>query len=89
MSTLTIEATADTPDVACSTPSQQVEALVGRIRAEYAEMPGLNLTLAQAARLWNIDRRCTSAVLSRLLREGFLVRTSRGVYRREACPRCA
>ena len=27
-----------------------------RVRAEYLEMPGLCLTVAQAARLWNVGR---------------------------------
>ena len=42
------------------------------VRAEYREMPGLTLTLAQAARLWNVDRRQCLAVLEELRDEGFL-----------------
>jgi hypothetical protein len=30
--------------------------LLNRVRGEYAEMPGLTLTLAQAQRLWGLDR---------------------------------
>jgi len=53
------------------------------IRAEYLEMPGLCLTLAQAARLWNVDQnRCLDA-LDSLAREGFLCR-SRDSYLRAA-----
>jgi hypothetical protein len=37
-------------------PSQRSETVVFRIRAEYAEMPGLKLTAAQAQRLWGLDR---------------------------------
>ena len=34
-----------------------------RIHAEYREMPGLKLTLAQASRLFNLDRgRCAQAL---------------------------
>ena len=28
--------------------------LIGRVRSEYHEMPGLQLTVAQACRLWQI-----------------------------------
>lgn len=52
-------------------------------------MPGLNLTVPQAARLWNTDRESVRTVFSRLLADGFLIRTTKGIYRREACPRCA
>ena len=44
------------------------------IKAEYLEMPGLCLTLAQAARLWNVDRITCLAELESLTREGFLRR---------------
>ena len=55
--------------------------LTTRIRAEYIEMPGLSVTLAQAARLWDLDRvRCLD-VLESLLNEGFLYR-SRNSYLR-------
>jgi hypothetical protein len=46
--------------------------LAGLVRAEYLEMPGLCLTLAQAARLWNADRDECLVVLDMLKREGFL-----------------
>jgi hypothetical protein len=76
-------------DPPCDAPAHEAESLLRRIRAEFAEMPGLNLTLSQAARLWHAERRCVGAALNRLLRDGFLVRTAKGVYRREPCPRCA
>jgi len=44
-----------------------------RIRAEYAEMPCLRLTLAQAARFWNVDQATCRGVLDELVAEGFLV----------------
>lgn len=46
--------------------------LVSLIRAEYLEMPGLSVTLPQAARLWNADPRQCLEVLEALTREGFL-----------------
>jgi hypothetical protein len=48
-------------------------ALSQRIRAEYAEMPCLRLTLPQASRFWNVDRDTCLAALDRLVAEGFLV----------------
>jgi hypothetical protein len=63
------------------------EVLVGRIRAEYEEMPGLTLTLGQAARLWNRDARELERLLKALVSEGFLVRSAQGVYLRYGSPR--
>ena len=48
-------------------------ALSQRIRAEYAEMPCLRLTLPQASRFWNVDRETCLAALDQLVAEGFLV----------------
>ena len=42
------------------------------IRAEYLEMPGLCLTVAQAARLWNAGRDECRVTLEGLARTGFL-----------------
>jgi hypothetical protein len=49
------------------------------IRSEYREMPGLTVTLAQGARLWNVDRRQCFDALEALAEEGFL-RRSRDMY---------
>src|SRR5262245_24422003 len=43
-------------------------------------MPGLRLTLAQACRLWHVDRAVCEAILERLVRERFLRLTSDGAY---------
>lgn len=48
------------------------ETLHHRIRAEYHEMPGLRLTLAQAARLFNLERTHCAEVLSVLVKNGAL-----------------
>lgn len=37
-----------------STRTTEIERLVDRIRGEFNEMPGLQLTEAQAARLWGL-----------------------------------
>jgi len=56
------------------------------IRAEYQEMPGLCLTVAQAARLWNVGREECLETLDALTRTGFLYR-SRDQYLRTGCGR--
>lgn len=53
--------------------------LASLIRAEYLEMPGLSVTLAQAARLWHVDCPSCLEALDSLTDEGFL-RHVRGTY---------
>jgi hypothetical protein len=55
-----------------------------RIRAEYLEMPGLALTLVQAARLWGTDCAVVEPLLRSLVDSGFLWRTDGGQYVRRA-----
>jgi hypothetical protein len=55
-----------------------------RLRTEYIEMPGLVLTLPQAARLLGISSRQSERVLRQLIDAGFLVRDSKKTYRRPA-----
>ncbi|HEY0872880.1 MAG TPA: hypothetical protein VGD94_05360 [Vicinamibacterales bacterium] len=57
-------------------------ALARRIRAEFLEMPGLKLTLPQAARVFGADAAAVKPVLDQLRDEGFLVREPAGVFRR-------
>jgi hypothetical protein len=45
-----------------------------RAYGEYREMPGLQLTLAQAARLWNVDRVQAARILETLVDAAFLCR---------------
>jgi hypothetical protein len=52
------------------------------IRAEYLEMPGLCLTIAQAARLWTADPDECSQTLDALTRAGFLWRSKDQYVRR-------
>lgn len=54
--------------------------LIHRVRAEFLEMPGLQLTCEQAQRLWVIDRQTCTSVLERLVATGFLVRRIDGRY---------
>ena len=57
-----------------------LESLVARIRGEYGEMPGLQLTFAQACRLWQMDGPTCEHVLEQLVREAFLYQTANGAY---------
>ena len=48
-------------------------AALRRAKAEFLEMPGLSVTLAQAQRLWAFDRALCDAVLAALVEARFLV----------------
>jgi Fic family protein len=54
--------------------------MLWRIRGEFLEMPGLRLTIEQAARLWHVDAATCTAVLGRLVADRFLARTRSGAY---------
>jgi hypothetical protein len=51
-----------------------------RIRGEYREMPGLMLTVPQAARLWHLDQPSIERLLNVLVADGLLRRTAAGSY---------
>jgi len=57
-------------------------AALTRAQGEFLEMPGLQLTEAQAARLWSFDSALCSAVLSTLVERRFLVRTRNAAFLR-------
>ena len=59
---------------------EAIEALLQRARGEYLEMPGLRLTLAQAARLWDLDRTTCQRLLHALTHARFLARTADDAY---------
>lgn len=56
--------------------------IVERLRAEYLEMPGLNLTVEQVQRLCGIDRTVCQSVLDALIEAKFLSGKSDGHYAR-------
>jgi hypothetical protein len=60
----------------------EFHAVVARVRGEFLEMPGLRLTLPQAARLWGLDLRSCEAVMDALIRSAFLRRTPTGAVTR-------
>jgi hypothetical protein len=55
---------------------------LGRIRAEYLEMPGLRLTPEQAQRLCGVERALCQTVLDALVAEKFLCVKPDGHYAR-------
>jgi hypothetical protein len=60
----------------------EIDAVVHRVRAEFLEMPGLQLTVPQAARLWGLDRDDCQRVIDTLVRTAFLRWTSAGIVMR-------
>ena len=78
--------------------------LIGRIRGEFIEMPGLKLSFQQACRLWNLSASACREALDALRAEGFLYQTPSGAFiafpsatrmlkaespsRRLRCPHC-
>ena len=56
--------------------------LLSRIRSEFLEMPGLKLTVRQAARLWGLESATSERLLARLADAGFLWRSHDGAYTR-------
>jgi hypothetical protein len=54
-----------------------------RVQGEYREMPGLQLTLAQASRLWNTNIAVSQTVLDALVETAFLRRSGSHYVRAE------
>ena len=57
-----------------STQIHELTDLAQRARAEFREMPGMSLTTAQAARLWQLSPDTAEVLLAELVQAGFLVR---------------
>lgn len=64
-----------------STPTHEFTELAQRARAEFREMPGMSLTTAQAARLWQLSPDTAEVLLAELVQAGFLVRKDGQRYR--------
>ena len=56
----------------CYAPGMSFATLVDRVRFEFMEMPGLELTIAQAGRLWNMGADDCRFVIDSLVDAGFL-----------------
>ena len=50
------------------------------IKAEYLEMPGLQLTKPQVQRLWRLEPSLCDALLDALVATKFLKKTDQGAY---------
>jgi hypothetical protein len=62
------------------TTNVTISSWVQRVRAEYLEMPGLNLTRKQIQRLWSLDEADCDAVLEVLIARRFLKPMKGNVY---------
>jgi hypothetical protein len=54
------------------TAARPQAALLVRVQSEFQEMPGLQLTLNQAARLWHVDLATASSLMRALVDSQFL-----------------
>ena len=69
------------PEVKCPMRiDDRHEALIGRVCAEYWEMPGLCLTVQQACRLWQINLTDCTRILEWLVAQHVLKRSATGVF---------
>jgi hypothetical protein len=58
--------------------------LISRVVGEFREMPGLSVTLAQAARLFNLSGEECGGLFDELRRRGLIEVTTQGLYRRHS-----
>ena len=61
-------------------PKQSIEGSLRRVRAEYLEMPGLNLTQSQMERLCGLDPLTCESLIEALVRAKFLRHNRRGAF---------
>jgi hypothetical protein len=62
-------------------PHRERDQIVRRVKGEFAEMPGLQLTAGQAERLWGLDHETCRDVLQELVAANYLTRTDDGRYK--------
>jgi hypothetical protein len=60
--------------------SEAMSPLALRVHGEYREMPGLRLTVRQAARLFSVGLDVADAVLDELHRAAILARSDEGAF---------
>ena len=56
--------------------------LIQRVRSEFLEMPGMQLSVPQACRLWGLDPSTCDTVMEQLVQTKFLYRTRAGGFAR-------
>lgn len=61
-------------------PRAEAIDMLGLVKSEYREIPGLTLTLPQARRLWQLDDETSADIFTRLVDSHFLRRTTGGSY---------
>jgi hypothetical protein len=59
-----------------------IDVLTQRIREEFDEVPGLQITVGEGVRFWALDAETCAKVLAALHHAGFLVRAQDGRYHR-------
>jgi hypothetical protein len=80
MPRLTDAARGESPTALPSRSAHQL--MVQRVRAEFAEMPGMRLTSPQLERLCGVPHEACRIVLDALVASGFLIIDPDGTYRR-------
>lgn len=60
----------------------EIHTVANRVRSEFLEMPGLRLTIRQAARLWGLEPTACEHVIEVLVRSEFLRRIPDGMVTR-------
>ena len=55
---------------------------LSRAKSDFIEMPGMQLTVKQAMRLWSFDPDLCDAVLRSLVDSHFLIRTKHAIFLR-------
>jgi len=63
-------------------PELELTSILRRVRVEYDEMPGLVLTIPQAARLWRVEKSLVEHVMLSLVAADYLRQSPRGFVRR-------
>ena len=58
--------------------------LLNHVKSEYREMPGLQLTLAQASRLWDVTVAVSQQVFDELVETAFLRRSGEHYVRADS-----
>ncbi len=58
----------------------RIEDVLKRVQGEFVEMPGLCLTVAQAQRLWGLDREFCQRLLEALVETKFLAQRRDGTF---------
>jgi hypothetical protein len=64
-------------------PEVELMSIVRKVRLEYEEMPGLVLTIPQAARLWRLDAHVAQNVMAVLVDADYLCLGRSGFIRRQ------